>query len=295
MSALPHIGCPVWACAAWRGSLYTRAARRQDFLPQYARVFGAVEGNSTFYGLPERPTVARWAEEAPPGFRFCFKFPQVVTHRMLLRYADVETFQFLACVEPLRDRLGPLLLQLPPNFAGSDLAVLETYLDTLPAGLAYAVEVRHPDWYDEGVYERALDDALARRGIARVNFDARDLFAETEPDESEREAQHKKPRLPHRATVTNGTAIVRFVGRNRAERSHAALLPWIAQLAAWAEQGVEAYFFTHAPDDAFAPPLARMAHGLACGRIPEMTPLPAFPGETEPPEPPPQLDLFGAL
>ena len=62
-----RLGCPVWAFEGWRGSLYTRAARREEFLPQYARVFGAVEGNSTFYGLPAEATVRRWAAEAPPG------------------------------------------------------------------------------------------------------------------------------------------------------------------------------------------------------------------------------------
>ncbi len=295
MTAPLYIGCPVWACAAWRGSLYTRAARRQDFLPQYASVFGAVEGNSTFYGLPERTTVERWAAEVPAGFRFCFKFPQIVTHRMLLRYADVETFQFLDSLAPLRDRLGPLLLQLPPNFAGSDLVVLEGFLDSLPAGLAYAVEVRHPDWFDAGTYERALEDALARRGHARVNLDTRDLFAESEPDEGERDAQHRKPRVPHRATVTNGVAIVRFVGRNRADRSRAALLPWIAQLARWLRDGVETYLFTHAPNDAFAPQLARLAYDLARTELPDLAPLAPFPGESEPPEVPPQADLFAAL
>ena len=159
-SANLRLGCPVWACTAWRGSLFTRRAARDDYLPQYASVFDAVEGNSTFYGLPTEATVVRWHEQVPRHFRFCFKFPQVITHRMLLRYADAETSEFLFLLEPLRDRLGPLLLQLPPNFGAADLHVLTHYLDGLPGGFPYAVEVRHPEFFDGGAFEAALDDAL---------------------------------------------------------------------------------------------------------------------------------------
>ena len=175
------------ACTAWRGSLFTRRAARDDYLPQYASVFDAVEGNSTFYGLPTEATVVRWHEQVPRHFRFCFKFPQVITHRMLLRYADAETSEFLFLLEPLRDRLGPLLLQLPPNFGAADLHVLTHYLDGLPGGFPYAVEVRHPEFFDGGAFEAALDDALAERLVARVNFDATCLFADPGLDETTRE------------------------------------------------------------------------------------------------------------
>jgi uncharacterized protein YecE (DUF72 family) len=279
-----RLGCPVWACAAWRGSLFTRRATRDDYLPQYASVFDAVEGNSTFYGLPTEATIARWREQVPAHFRFCFKFPQVVTHRMLLRYADAETSEFLFLLEPLRERLGPLLLQLPPNFGAADHGVLLRFLDSLPRGFPYAVEVRHPDFFDGAGFESALDEALAERDVARVVFDATCLFEGDAADEETREAMRRKPRLPLRRTATNATPVVRFVGRNDPEPCREALRGWAEVVARWAGEGREPYFFTHAPDDAHAPALARLAHECFSEFIPDLAPLPPFPGEHEPPE-----------
>lgn len=278
-----RLGCPVWACTAWRGSLLTRRATRDDYLPQYASVFDAVEGNSTFYGLPTEATIARWREQVPAHFRFCFKFPQVVTHRMLLRYADAETSEFLFLLEPLRDRLGPLLLQLPPNFGAADLHVLTHYLDKLPRGFSYAVEVRHPEFFDGAAFESALDAALAERDVSRVVFDATCLFAGDASDEQTREATRRKPRLPLRRSATNATPVVRFVGRNDPEPCRNALRAWADTVAAWAAEGRETCFFTHAPDDAHAPALARLAHACFAERM-AIPPLPSFPGEVEPPE-----------
>lgn len=283
-AATLRLGCPVWACTAWRGSLFTRRATRDDYLPQYASVFDAVEGNSTFYGLPTEATVARWREQVPAQFRFCFKFPQVITHRMMLRYADAETSEFLFLLEPLRERLGPLLLQLPPNFGAGDLHVLVHYLDNLPRGFSYAVEVRHPEFFDAGVFEGALDAALAERDVARVVFDASCLFADPGLDDTTRDALRRKPRLPLRHSATNATPVVRFVGRNDPEPCRDALRGWADVVARWVADAREPYFFTHAPDDAHAPALARVAHECFAERIAGLAPLPPFPGEHEPAE-----------
>ena len=89
-----YLGCPLWAHAPWKGRFFTAKASREDFLPQYARVFGTTEGNATFYGLPAPETVERWAAEAPSDFRFCFKFPRVISHEKALVGAETETKAF---------------------------------------------------------------------------------------------------------------------------------------------------------------------------------------------------------
>jgi uncharacterized protein YecE (DUF72 family) len=66
-----YLGCPVWACPAWVGPFFTPDSKPRDFLKQYSSVFNTVEGNSTFYALPSRDTVRRWANETADGFRFC--------------------------------------------------------------------------------------------------------------------------------------------------------------------------------------------------------------------------------
>lgn len=285
-----HLGCPVWAFPGWRGTLYTRTARREDFLPQYARVFGAVEGNATFYGLPPEATVRRWCAETPPGFRFSFKFPRAVTHDAKLEGAGRETEAFLARMALLPDRLGPLLLQLGPNFGARDLPRLDRFLSALPDDFAIAVEVRHPDFHDDGPGERELDALLRAHGAARGNFDTHDVFAVPAADDTTEVAQGRKPRLPRRATHTAGPAFVRFVGRNAVADSAPALEFWVARLVDWLGSGLDVYFFTHTPDDARAPELARLFHRLLARAMPAMPALAPFPGESERD---PQGSLFG--
>lgn len=276
-----YLGCPVWAFPGWRGTLYTRAARRQDFLPQYARVFDSVEGNATFYGLPTEATVRRWCDETPPGFRFSFKFPRGVTHDAKLEGADRETALFLARMALLPDRLGPLLLQLGPNFGARDLPRLDRYLAALPGGLAIAVEVRHPDFHDEGACEREFDALLATHGASRGNFDTHDVFAVPAGDAATEVSQGRKPRLPRRATHTAGPAFVRFVGRNAVADSAPALGFWVERVAGWLETGIDVHFFTHTPDDALAPELARLFHRMLAARMPALPALAPFAGEVE--------------
>ena len=71
-----RLGCPFWGCKDWVGSLYSRDARPADYLRQYASVFSAVEGNTTFYSTPSADTVQRWIAATPEHFQFCFKHVQ---------------------------------------------------------------------------------------------------------------------------------------------------------------------------------------------------------------------------
>jgi uncharacterized protein YecE (DUF72 family) len=287
-----YLGCPVWACADWRGSLYTADAARDDWLGQYAQVFKTVEGNSTFYGLPAAASVRRWAASVPDGFRFCFKFPREVTHDRKLVDAAAATMAFLERMDLLHGRLGPLLLQLGPNFAARDLTALDAYLDGIGRARPICVEVRHPDFYDDGAGEHALDVLLGNHGALRGNFDTADVFAVAADDETTVISQSRKPRVPRRATVTGGSAFVRFVGRNRVDDSAPALAFWVGQVSAWLAAGIDVHFFTHTPDDAHAPSLARLFHRLLAAHDPLLPPLPPFPGETVRAALPAQASLF---
>jgi uncharacterized protein YecE (DUF72 family) len=288
-----RLGCPVWAFDGWRGTLYTPGARRTDFLPQYASVFGTVEGSATFYGLPSEATVRRWAAEAPPGFRFCFKFPRSVTHERGLVEAEADTARFLERMALLPDRLGPLLLQLGPGFGPRQLPALDRYLDGLPDARACVVEVRHPALFDDAAAERAFEELLLAHGAARGNFDTADVFAAPASDATTAEAQQRKPRLPWRAAVAAGPAFVRFVGRNAVADSLPALGRWVEPVRAWLLDGREVYFFTHTPDDAQAPELARAFHRLLRAALPALPELARFPGEAAAEREPRQAPLFG--
>lgn len=288
-----YLGCPIWACPQWTGQLFTRHAKREDWLRQYSQAFHTVEGNSTFYGLPSHQTVRRWADSVDDRFRFVLKFPRTISHDRRLVDADIETVEFLGILETLKDagRLGPSFLQLPRGFAPAQLEDLATFLGELPRDFPYAVEVRHRDFFDNGRNETALNHLLAELRIDRVILDSRPLFSDPPTDDHERESQAQKPRCPVHETVTGHRPMIRLVGRNDIER----VVPWIREwapvVAGWIRSGLTPYVFTHAPNALHAPTLARMFHDELrkhTQRVPELGP---WPGEVEG-KPAKQLALF---
>lgn len=276
-----YLGCPVWACAEWTGTLFSSAAKRHEYLHQYSMSFNTVEGNSTFYGLPSLDTVRRWCDQTLPGFRFALKFPRSISHDKQLVEAEAETRDFLAVLEILaaNERLGPSFLQLGPAFSGRQLPVLASYLRELPTEFPFAVEVRHEDYFDQHGHEERLDELLRRLQIDRVNFDSRALFSAPASDEHEAEAQRRKPNSPLRQSITAGRPLLRLIGRNDISTA----LPWIEEwtpiVATWIAAGTTPYVFCHTPHDRHAPEMARAFHVSLTRHLADMPPLPAWSGE----------------
>lgn len=159
-----RIGCAGWAIATTQAEAFPREG---SHLERYARVFDAVEINSSFH-RPHRPqTYAKWAALVPPGFRFAVKMPRVISHDRRLVGCRSELQAFLEQVDELGSKLGVLLLQLPPNLAFDAATALAffTQLRKMHDG-AVACEPRHASWFSAGV-----DAALRRFGIARVAAD----------------------------------------------------------------------------------------------------------------------------
>jgi uncharacterized protein YecE (DUF72 family) len=284
------LGCPIWGQKNWVGELFTRDARPADFLRQYASVFATVEGNTTFYGMPTPATVERWRADTPPTFRFCFKFPRVISHDKGLTAAGAETAHFLDTLAPLGPRLGPFFLQLPPSFGPSNLPALDQFLAALPPDFQYAVEVRHPSLFAGGAEEASLDALLAAYGANRVCFDGRALRAAPGDDPLTREAQRKKPDVPARFIATASAPFVRYIAHPEPEANLPFLQEWVPVIATWLAEGRTPYFFMHAPDDFYAPRLARRFHELLRATVP-LPPVPRWPAERE--EPPlEQLSLL---
>lgn len=292
MSPVVRIGCQAWAHPPWVGTFFTSDARREDFLPQYASVFATAEGNTSFYALPTVENVQKWATEAPADFRFCFKFPKEISHVRRLVGADFETRRFFERVAPLGERLGMFFLQVYQNFGRKELPALEAYLRMLPREHRYAVEVRHPDFFDGAEGERALDDVLGSLGVERVNFDTRGVFAAKPDHEAVRAAQDAKPRVPFLATALTPQPFVRFVGDLNVENDRALLAGWAHCFAKWIGEGRCPSFFAHNPDDRYSPAVARLFQQLLHERCPQVTPPPVWPVEKEQAERGEQLGLF---
>lgn len=270
------LGLPLWGQANFTGVLYPPGTRPRDQLAEYARVFDAVEGNTTFYHLPSEETVARWAEVTPPGFRFFFKFPKSVTHERLLGPgAGEEGARFLERTAPLGARRGPCMVQLPPAFGPDRLPRLDAFLAAVPEDVACAVEVRHPAWFHRGP-ARELASVLADHGAERVTMDTRGMRSGDPEDPDVRAAAHEKPDVPVWPRACSSQPLVRYVGHPLPAVNAAFLAHWAGRIAAWVAEGRRPAFFMHCPDNRHSPNLARWLDRLVRTRL-EAPPLPAFP------------------
>ena len=279
-----RVGAPMWSHPQWSGR-HLRSDST-DSLSQYATWCNAVEGNTTFYAVPNAATVQRWAEQAPEDFRFCFKLPRLITHDRKLRNADQDLAEFLHAMEPVADRCGPLLIQLPPSFSGADLPALTAFAEQLPGDWLWAVEVRHLDFFPGGEAERELNDTLARRAVNRVLLDSRPLFAGPRETPGEVEAFENKPHLPIRPVATGPNPIVRFIGQTDLAANPAHWSQWLDKVAEWLTAGLEPFFFAHTPDNIDAPVLNRSFHAAVAELISNLQPLPT------PVTPASQMGLF---
>jgi uncharacterized protein YecE (DUF72 family) len=259
----------MWGLKTWAGNFFPKGAKQKDFLSLYSRRLNTVEGNTTFYALPDAATVARWRDDTPPGFKFCLKFPQFISHRKRLQNCEAETREFLQRLELLGERNGPAFLQLPPTFRAAHLDSLISYLHTLPADFRYAVEPRHADFFSGGADEARFDELLRKRTIARGVFDTVALFSlPGDHSEGVAGAQERKPRFPTRRTRTAPFAFVRFVGQPDIPANRPWLDEWAGYVSEWLRAGDDVFFFLHNPDDTHAPEMARLFHSLVNARYP---------------------------
>jgi uncharacterized protein YecE (DUF72 family) len=157
-----YAGTSGFAYPAWKPAFYPAKMPANQFLKHYAGRLNCVEINYTFRRLPSAATLKTWVEATPAGFVFAVKANMRITHILRLKNAEQATEAFLNAIDPLRTsrRLGPILLQLPPQMK-SDVGLLRAYLELLPKGMRYGFEFRHPSWLVEEVY-----DALRERNIS---------------------------------------------------------------------------------------------------------------------------------
>ncbi|MCX6018136.1 MAG: DUF72 domain-containing protein [Chloroflexi bacterium] len=283
MNAGAFLGCPMWSLKSWIGPFLPTGTKQRDFLREYSRRLNCVEGNTTFYALPDVATVERWRDETPEDFRFCFKVPQRISHELKLINAEQETAALIDRLQHLGMRRGPTFLQLPPSFDAHMLPALRIFLERWPREFSLAVEPRHADFF--GPAEAEFEDLLHTHTAARGIFDTTPLFALSpsySPDV--RQAQAAKPRFPLRRSRTAPFTFVRFCGQPDRAATHPWLVDWAAYIVKRLAAGEDCYFFLHTPDDAAAPQLARDFHDLLTPHI-SLPPLPDFGN--------PQQSLFG--
>jgi len=144
------IGTSGWQYRHWRETFYPRGLAQRTWLEFYADRFATVESNAAFYRLPEKGTFESWAERTPDDFVWAVKVSRFLTHIRRLAEPAEPVQRFAARASGLGRKLGPALLQLPPQFKRDDDRLDET-LAQFPSSLRVAVEFRHPSWWGDEV------------------------------------------------------------------------------------------------------------------------------------------------
>jgi uncharacterized protein YecE (DUF72 family) len=289
------IGCAIWSYPGWIGEVYPPKTPAKEFLYVYSNHFPAVEGNTTFYAIPDKVTIDRWIAQTPPKFKFCLKFPRAITHNGLLTPYILQAQAFITQMQELGDKLGVMFIQLPPNYAPSTgFADLTAFLTALsrqdvslaePLGTRIALEVRHLDWFNSPHRER-LNELLTKLGIGRVILDSRPIY---EADKSGEVAiACKKPRVPIDLTLTAPFSLIRYVSHPVRSANQIWLDGWAKQVKIWLQQNTQIYMFVHCPIEVKSPINARYLHEVLVASDILLAPLP-------PPfndDSPVQLNLF---
>jgi len=147
-----HIGTSGWSYAHWDGVLYPPGTSPAARLGLYTRRFPTVELNASFYRWPAVRTFAGWRQRLPEGFQLSVKAPRGLTHAKRLYAPEVWVERMTACWHELGGRRGVLLVQLAPGHERDD-ARLEHFLGLLPGWMRVAVELRHPSWQEDAVFD----------------------------------------------------------------------------------------------------------------------------------------------
>jgi len=167
-----HLGTSSWSSEDWLGVFYPEGTSPGDFITEYAKHFDTVEIDATFYRVPSASMVENWNRRTPGGFTFAAKVPRIITHDKVMQDCDAELKEFLSAMDLLGEKLGPLLFQFPyfnkQAFPRPEdfLARLAPFLEKLPSGYSFALEVRNKNW----IGERFLD-VLRKRKVALTLID----------------------------------------------------------------------------------------------------------------------------
>jgi len=245
-----YIGTSGWNHDDWRGILYPRESKPDNYLAHYSRRFNSTEIKDSFHRLPDAQVWRGWGAAAPDGFVFAVKVAKSITHGKKLKGSPGPWRTFLQTAQLLGGKLGPLLIQLPPAFK-CDTGVLERFLDSVPEAREHrlALEARHASWFDP----LALYD-LSRLGVAAVMANS-----------------DRYPEAPHVPTAR--FVYLRFHGPGQMFSSRYAandLRPWAERIHKWLDCGRTVYAYFNNDYEGHAVANARMLQQMVASRSAEV-------------------------
>jgi len=155
-----RVGTSGWHYRDWRGAFYPEKLPTRLWLEYYAERFGTVELNNTFYRLPNATGFRNWKEQTPGDFLFSVKASRFLTHYRRLREPHEPVERLLTAAAALDEKLGPVLVQLPPDFA-VNVPALEDAFDAFAGRVRLACEFRHASWHCDAVYDLMSEHDVA--------------------------------------------------------------------------------------------------------------------------------------
>lgn len=248
------VGTSGWQYRDWKNAFYPKEVTQSGWLEHYAQNFRTVEVNNTFYRLPERKTFEDWAARTPDDFIFTVKASRYLTHIKRLQGPAEPVARLMERAAGLGPKLGPVLLQLPPNFKKDETALAET-LDAFGTSTQIVMEFRHPSWFDEQI--RLL---LEEKGAAFCMAD-----------------RGSRPITP--IWRTGSVLYLRFHEGRASPRpcyGKASLLGWVERIGSLAKPGDEVYVYFNNDTRACAIRDAEAFAGLAADRGIEVTRAPGL-------------------
>ncbi len=182
-----RIGCQGWNYADWvtkaggESIFYPRGTKGGEMLESYAQIFETVEVDSTFYAIPSSLALENWYQKTPQNFTFSLKLPQTITHEHNLRQTSFEVLEeFCERIKILREKLGLVLIQLPPNLEASkeNAQNLRRFLLQLPSDIRFAIEFRQRDWIVEWTFQELRKNQVSLC-LVEGDWIPRDLMFQT--------------------------------------------------------------------------------------------------------------------
>ncbi|MCX8123463.1 MAG: DUF72 domain-containing protein [Spirochaetes bacterium] len=142
---LHYIGCSGWNYNHWAGIFYPKDIPKSKWLQYYSNVFDTVEINATFYRQFKDCVYINWYNKVPDNFCFSVKMSKYITHIKRLDNVSAEIHSCIASALLLKEKLGVILIQLPPSLK-FDTALVADFVSALPSNYRYTIEARHSSW-----------------------------------------------------------------------------------------------------------------------------------------------------
>lgn len=219
-----YVGTSGWSYPNWQGIFYPAEVKSKQYLEYYATQFNSVELNSSFYRLPKLEVVKGWRQRTPQNFHLCPKLSRWITHVKRLHEPEEPLEKFMSLFKALKHKLGPILVQLPPNLS-LDSHYIEPFFDLFKnqyGNFQFAIEARHGSWISKAAF-----DLLDRYHLAWVIADSGGLY-------------------PEAVHVNSDLVYLRFHGRKELYASNYSsreLQPFAKKAKAWLEQGKKVWAF----------------------------------------------------